>query len=142
MFISHFKDAFDRFAEKYKILITILPFVFLVGTYFCPPEMYDRFSFTHKVLFCLFFLYWLNRWQNYIPKWIDTLATLSFGVFFLHYFFVLFVRGLGYKFLHQEIPGNVFTWTASYVLVMVLTMLAVLLAKKVLGKWSRYIIGA
>lgn len=142
MFVSHYRTRFEQFTEKYWLPVTILPFVFLVATYFSTPKTYDPFSFTHKVLFCAFFMYWLRRLQDKVPKWIDTLATYSFGIFFLHYFFVLFVRGLGYKFLHKEIPGNIFTWLISYVLVMVMTMIAVWVAKKILGKRSRYIIGA
>lgn len=142
MFTSRYKERFERFSDKYPVAITVLPFIFMIATYFSSEQLYDRFSFTHKVLFCVFFMYWLRRLEKYIPKWVDTLATLSFGIFFLHYFFVLFLRALGYKFLHQEIPGNIFTWVISYVLVIVLTVLAVKTAKWILGNKSRYVIGA
>lgn len=142
MFISRYKDPFNAWADRNWVLVTVLPLVFLVATYFVPARLYDPFSFTHKVLFCGFYLYWLRRLEDHVPKWINTLAALSFGIFFTHYFFVLLLRGLGNKLLHHEMPGNIFTWTVSYVLVMVMSVYCVKIAQKILGKRSRSIIGA
>lgn len=141
MFLSRYKDEFLVFAQKYWIAITFLPIIFVVATYFSSKEMYDRFDFIHKVLFCGFFIYWLWRIEKYIPKWIDTLATLSFGIFFVHYFFVLLLRGLSMKFFHQEVPGNIVYWLISLFLVMLMSVVCLKIAKKILGKKSKYFIG-
>lgn len=141
MFLSRYKDEFLEFAKKYWIAITIVPVVFLVATYFSPDWLYDRFDFTHKVMFCGFYIYWLWRFEKYMPKWIDTLATLSFGIFFVHYFFVLLLRGLSPRILHMEIPGNIFTWSVSFFLVMIMSVLCLKTAQKILGKKSKYFVG-
>ncbi len=141
MFLSKYKDEFLEFAKKYWIAITVLPIVFLVATYFSSKEMYDRFDFTHKVLFCGFYIYWLWRLEKYIPKWIDILATYSFGIFFVHYFFVLAARDGFHKFFHQDVPGNIFAWTLNFAIVMVLSVLSLKLAQKLLGKKSKFLVG-
>ncbi len=141
MFLSHYKEEFLEWAKKYWVPMTLAAFGVLVATYFATPELYDRFDFTHKVLFCGVFIYWLWRLEKYIPRWVDTLATLSFGIFFVHYFFVLLLRALSNRVLQQEVPGNILTWTISFVLVMVMAVYFLKAAQKVLGKKSKYFVG-
>lgn len=141
MFLSRYKNEFLEFAKKNWIAITVVPVVFLVATYFAPAGLYDRFDFIHKVMFCGFYIYWLWRFESYMPKFIDTLATLSFGIFFVHYFFVLLLRGLSMKFFHQEVPGNIIYWILSFIIVTVLSVICLKTAQKILGKKSKFFVG-
>ncbi|NLR69111.1 acyltransferase [Chitinophaga varians] len=141
MFLSRYKDEFLEFAKRNVLLITVLPLAFIIANYFVPEWLYDRFDFTHKVLFCPFYIYWLWRFEKYVPKWVDTLAVLSFGLYFVHYFFVLFLRGVSMKLMHDEIPGNLLTWTLSFFFVMMCSVAALKIAKKVLGDKSKYFVG-
>lgn len=141
MFLSRYKNEFLEFAKKFWIPITVLPIAALIATYYADAKMYDRFDFLHKVLFCTFYIYWLWRLEKYMPKWIDILATYSFGVFFVHYFYVLLMRGLYMKFFHTEVPGNILFWTGSFVIIMTLAVLTLMAAQKVLGKKSKYFVG-
>ncbi|RYG42092.1 MAG: acyltransferase, partial [Chitinophagaceae bacterium] len=141
MFLSRYKNEFLEFAKKFWLPLTVLPIAALVATYFATDRMYDRLDFLHKVLFCGFYIYWLWRLEKYIPKWVDILATYSFGIFFVHYFFVLLVRGLSIKFFHREVPGNIVFWLLSFIIIMVLSVLTLKAAQKILGKKSKYFVG-
>ncbi|QJB31041.1 acyltransferase [Chitinophaga oryzae] len=141
MFTGRYRDKVLAFADSHRTLITLLPFVFMVITYFSPAWLYDRADFLQKILFCIFFLYWLYRFDTRVPQWIGTIAVLSFGIYYIHYFFVLFLRGVSLKLYHQEIPGNLLTWTLSYVFIMVASVVTLKVIKRILGKYSRYIVG-
>ncbi|HEU4555676.1 MAG TPA: acyltransferase [Chitinophaga sp.] len=141
MFLSRYKEEFLVFARKYWWLVTALPIGFLVLNYFISPRFYDNVDYTHKMLFCPFYLYWLWRLEKYVPKFVDTLAVLSFGIYFVHYFFVLILRG-GYQALfHAAMPGNLLVWTACLTAVMACSIWSLQLAKKVLGKKSKFLVG-
>ncbi|ASZ13154.1 acyltransferase [Chitinophaga pendula] len=141
MFLSRYKDEYLEFAKKYWVLITVLSIGFLVLNFFVPKAWYDPVDYTQKMLFCCFYIYWLWRLEKYMPKFVDTLAVLSFGIYFVHYFFVLFLRGAHMKVFHSEVPGNLLYWTVSFLIVMVGSIIALQIAKKILGKNSKYFVG-
>lgn len=141
MFLSRYKDQFLVFAQKYWVLITVLPVAFLVLNYFTGPRFYDNVDFTHKMLFCPFYLYWLWRLEKYVPRFVDVLAVLSFGIYFVHYFFVLLLRGL-YQLVFQEpMPGNLVIWAICLVIVMLLSIWTLQLARRLLGNKSKFLVG-
>ncbi|PUZ20301.1 Peptidoglycan/LPS O-acetylase OafA/YrhL, contains acyltransferase and SGNH-hydrolase domains [Chitinophaga costaii] len=141
MFLSHYKDTYMAFARKWGWLITVLAMGVLVANYFVAPAWYDTFDYTQKMLFCCFYIYWLDRLDKYIPKFIDVLAMYSFGIYFVHYFFVLGLRAAYVHLFHQEVPGNMLTWTISLVIIMTGSLLSLKLAQKILGKKSKYVVG-
>lgn len=141
MFLSRYKDQFLVFAQKYWVLITVLPLAFLVLNYFVSKQFYDPVDYTHKMLFCPFYLYWLWRLEKYVPKFIDVLAVFSFGIYFVHYFFVLFLRGIYQLIFHGPIPGNLLIWTVCLVIVMLLSIWTLQLARRLLGSKSKFLVG-
>lgn len=140
MFLSRYKDAYLEFAKKYWLLITVLSVGSIVLNYFV-VRFYDPVDYTQKMLFCCFYIYWLWRLEKYVPKVVDTLAVLSFGIYFVHYFFVLIIRGGFERIFHREIPGNIVVWTICLLIIMALSIWSLQLAKKILGKYSKYFVG-
>lgn len=141
MFLSRYKDQFLVFAQKYWVLITVLPLAFLVLNYFVSKQFYDPVDYTHKMLFCPFYLYWLWRLEKYVPKFIDVLAVFSFGIYFVHYFFVLFLRGIYQLIFHGPIPGNLLIWVVCLLIVMLLSIWTLQLARRLLGSKSKFLVG-
>jgi peptidoglycan/LPS O-acetylase OafA/YrhL len=141
MFLSKYKDEYLELAKKYWIPLTILAFSTLIATYFANDFWYDRLDFTHKVIFCCFYIYWLWRLEKYIPNFIGVLATYSFGIFFVHYFWVLFVRGIALKLWGQEVPGNLVYWTISFLVVLIGSVACLKVAQLVLKRNSKYVVG-
>ncbi|GAA0565643.1 acyltransferase family protein [Chitinophaga japonensis] len=141
MFMSRYKEQYLAFARKYAALVTLLPLAVLALNYFADQRFYDPLDYTHKMLFCCFYIYWLWRLEKYMPRFIDVLAVLSFGIYFVHYFFVLFLRGAYQKVFHEQIPGNMLYWTVCLVIVMLLSVWTLQLARRVLGGKSKYLVG-
>ncbi|MBC9928797.1 acyltransferase family protein [Chitinophaga qingshengii] len=141
MFVARYKKEILGLADRYRIITTLLPLAFMAVTWFSPAWLYDRVDYVQKLLLCIFYLYWLGRFEKSIPQWVGTIATLSFGIYFVHYFFVLFLRGVSQKLYHQEIPGNLLTWTLSYLFIMIASVICLKITKKVLGRNSRYLVG-
>ncbi|WP_212004151.1 acyltransferase [Chitinophaga sp. HK235] len=141
MFLSHYKDRYLEFAKKYWLPITVLSFLSLAVNFYVPARFYDPADFTQKILFSCFYIYWLWKLERYVPKVINILATLSFGIFFIHYFFVLLQRFVSYKIYGHEMPGNLFSWALCNLFVLVPTVLFLMAARKVFGKYSKYFVG-
>jgi len=141
MFLSRYKDEYLVFARKYWVLVTVLPIAFLVLNYFISPRFYDNVDYTHKMLFCPFYLYWLWRLEKYVPKFVDVLAVLSFGIYFVHYFFVLLLRGVYQMVFHAPMPGNLVVWTVCLIVVMLLSIWTLQLTQRILGKKSKFLVG-
>jgi surface polysaccharide O-acyltransferase-like enzyme len=93
--------------------------------------------FFQKIVLCLFFMIWLNRFESYSNKIINTLASTSFTVFFLHPFFIRYIKK-HMLFLKLD------SWLIYFFLVLSISALCVIIAliiKKIIPKYSRLFIG-
>jgi peptidoglycan/LPS O-acetylase OafA/YrhL len=140
MFMSHYKNQYLEFAKKYWPLITAVTIlVFILNLLFF--EYNKSLNYLHKMLFCCFFIYWLWKLDTFIPNRLAYLADISFGVFFIHYYFILIYRGLYEKFAGHALPGNFINWVLVFVFTLGCSILLIELIRKVFSKNSRYIIG-
>jgi len=141
MFISRYREQFLQFAEKYTTLVTLLPLSFMVLTYYAAERFYDPVEFIQQVLFCGFYIYWLKRLDKYVPRFVATLAALSFGIYYVHYFYVLALRRIQQQLLHHEAPGTLLNWALGMVIVIFLSVWTLQLAHRILGNKSKYLLG-
>jgi probable poly-beta-1,6-N-acetyl-D-glucosamine export protein len=93
------------------------------------------------VLLCFILMMLFHKLGNKRIPWIDLLGTYSFGIYFIHYYFISAFRALMTK---AEIPllYDVPIFLGVYLLVLACSMLGVYLAKRITGKYSRYLIGS
>lgn len=93
-----------------------------------------------KTLLCLFFMVWLHRYEHFSSKYVNSIATTSFTIFFLHGYF-LWV--LNYTKNYFDIQFT-YPWIAYLSISLFLLLISAwtsLIVKKLLPKYSRYIIG-
>jgi surface polysaccharide O-acyltransferase-like enzyme len=141
MFMSRYKNQYIEFAKKYWILISCLTIgVFIINLIYC-KQLNNPLNYLHKMLFCCFFIYWGWRLDKYIPKFLGLLADYSFGIFFIHYYFILIFKYIFEKVFNYEIPGNLANWTLELVLVILGSMLFIKIVKLIFHQRSRNIIG-
>lgn len=144
MFMSHYKNEYMDFAKRYYIPITVVSLgltVILCTPYPLFTKYYNEINFVQKLSLTWMFIYWLWRWDKKMPRILDLLANLSFGLFFVHYFFVLGMRGGFMLLFHQEWPGNIVSWTINFAITFTLSVLSLILVKKITGKNSKYFVG-
>jgi surface polysaccharide O-acyltransferase-like enzyme len=92
-----------------------------------------------KIFMCWVVMGWLDRFDEVIGDRFDLLARLSFGVFFVHMYFVqAYTRLLPVG----DYPiGGFLPYLLSSAIVIGLSVGSLLVAKKILGKWSKMVVG-
>ncbi len=93
-----------------------------------------------KTLLCVFFMVWLHRYEHFSNKYVNIVATTSFTIFFLHGYFLWI---LNYTKSYFGIQFS-YPWMAYLAISLFLLLISVwtsLIVKKLLPKYSRYIIG-
>lgn len=115
-----------------------------LGNYHKAPFTYRGMDLMiiQKVFLCLFFLVFLNRFENYKIRALEIVAANSFGIFFLHGIFIwilgIIKTQLGYSFT----SNSFITYIAVASLVFFLALFVTVLLKKALPKYSRYLVGS
>lgn len=142
MFMSRYKKEFLEFAKRYHLLITGSLIAVLLANYFYYDLFRNPLNYIQKMLFCAFFIYWLWRLEKYIPSFINELADISFGIFFLHYYSILVIKAI-YQYVTKSsgIPGHFLYWLADYFLVLFATVIVIRMVRKIVPKYSRNLIG-
>ena len=140
MFFSAYQIEITIFSKKWWPILTGVTLLLCILTFIDTPY-YDNFMFLQKTMFCWFFIYWLDRFDSFIPKIFDTLADYSFGIFFTHYYFLLVFKFLSEKYAPIFITGSILNWVLHFSLIVVSNCLFIYIVRNILGKRSRYIIG-
>lgn len=94
-----------------------------------------------KLCFSLFFVIFLRRFENKNITFLSKIADWSFGIFFTHGLFILFVELIRRKLKFEFDPNNFFALIFVFILIFSLSILSIIITKKIAGKRSRYIIG-
>lgn len=93
-----------------------------------------------KLLLAMVVLEALQRCPNWLEKVLDPLATLSFGIFFVHFYWLYFARDLRSAFATSW-PGNPFVLALVTGAATLLSALFVSLLRRLLGAKSRMLVG-
>jgi len=91
-----------------------------------------------KISLCFFFMIWLNRFEKYNNRAIHILASTSFTAFFIHPFILKFLDKIELEFIKVD------SWIVFTAFVGTLSLTCILIAKlikKILPKYSKYLIG-
>lgn len=93
-----------------------------------------------KLVLCGLLLVVLQRLDRWVAPWLNRLADLSFGIFFLHMYFI---QAYARLVLGEVFPaGGVLRFLGLVGVVVLLSMLCLEIAKKVLGRQSRRVVGS
>lgn len=112
----------------------------VVGNYHKEPFEYGGIDLMYfqKIALCFFFMIWLYRFEAYTNKGLHILAATSFTAFFIHPFIIWFTTKLNFDFMLVN------SWLAYVLFVSLTSLICILIAKvfkRILPKYSRYIIG-
>ncbi|HMH32965.1 MAG TPA: acyltransferase [Puia sp.] len=141
MFISHYREQFMTFAKKNWVLISILSIGAFIATLVFYTDYSYPLNYIHKMLFCVFFLYWSWRLDKYIPRFLGYLAEISFGIFFVHYYFNIIYYTLCLHFYPAAKRGTALTWLFCLIFVIIGSVALIEMIKKVFPNRHRNIVG-
>lgn len=99
-------------------------------------------SLFNKLLLCMFFMVWLNRFATTSNKIFDFIANISFSLFFLHgYLIIILVK------LQKDWGKSIFNFSpwinlflVAILMIAVISLISITI-KKLLPKHSKYLIG-
>lgn len=149
MFVSHYREVVRAVARRWLWLIVLASAALFVGMvlgYF--PKS------THillKLLWSMIFLDVLVYLEKPIGSRLDYIATVSFGIFFIHAYFISAIKVGATRLLAggvydgtnvATLPGGLLSFLLYAGVVLALSVASIWIAQKILGARSRMLIGA
>ena len=140
MFFCRYRTRLFRMIHRYRYTLTGTTLLIFVMS--CLPGPYTaEIIFIQKVLLCFLITYWLYVNEARIPTFLGTLAVVSFGIYFVHYYVILAARAGLIRTIGHELPQSLGGWIVVFVGVLALSYGLVIGLQRVLGKNSRLLIG-
>jgi peptidoglycan/LPS O-acetylase OafA/YrhL len=93
------------------------------------------------LILCFLWMAIFYRLQDKRLPTLELLGSYSFGLFFVHYFFISISRNV-VEFLNLEFDFSILTFLIYFLIVLIASMLTVYSVKKITGRYSRYLIGS
>jgi surface polysaccharide O-acyltransferase-like enzyme len=150
MAFSHYKQQAMSLVMRWWPVLLLIAVVSAAGVVFewsSPPYWHMPM----KAALALIITWQLYRHHHVFGHRLDYIAEVSFGIFFIHAYFISAIKVATVYLLHgtiydgrgsEDIPGNLLTFGLYAGLVILFTVAAIWLAKRALGKNSRMFIGA
>jgi len=142
---------YSKFSGKEYYLLLLVIALALIQSYTGQSGNYhkDAFSFhgidlmiIQKIIFCLFFMTWLYRYENRKIKYLNIIAENSFGIFFIHGILILIFFKIKTK-IGISLPQNYFlVYCLVVFFVFSNSLFLTLLFRNVFSKKSKYLIGS
>lgn len=106
-------------------------------------------SLIQKLILSLFFMVWLHRFEKTSNEPMNLIASTSFGIFFLHGYFIFIINQIAYKLgatnlynlINIEFLSPWLLIIPIFTILILLSILTVTSLKKIIPKYSRYIVG-
>ena len=135
--------------EFYLLSIAIMLAIFQayfgkLGNYHKLPFIYDGMDLMilQKISLCLFFMVYLNCFENCKIRLFEVIATNSFGIFFIHGIVIFIIRLIKKKLDFSFTPNSFIIYFIVASIVFLLSLIVTLIVKRVFPKYSRYLIGS
>jgi len=150
MAFSHYRHRAEAVARRYWLPLLLITLVGMAGHVLewpVPPH----YLMVMKAPMSLLLTVALLRWHGVFRQRLDYIADVSFGIFFIHAYFisaikvatVYLVTGTVYAGQGGEvIPGNLLMYLAYAGSVLAISVGVIWVAQKVTGKYSRMLVGA
>ncbi len=98
-------------------------------------------SYLRWAVGCLVICWLFQKYEAALPKFLTPLASLSFGIFFVHGYFISALEQIAGRLGMTHAPRSLWAVGLGIVVVTVLASVSLLAVKKILGKRSRFVVG-
>lgn len=95
-----------------------------------------------KIIMCLFFMIYLNRYENSKYKLLKIIAENSFGIFFIHGIYIRIIYEVKLMLGLTFITNSFGLYFLIAILVFCISLITTLLIKKSLPNYSKYLVGS
>ncbi len=143
MMISKYEDRFKVFMEyAHPVLMSLC--VVLLYFMVVPKSFCYQLNSLFKMMVAVFVLYALSAQTvpNCCKNGLSFLGSISFGMYFVHGYLIGTGRYFWRKYISYTLPsGDIAMYLMSVAVVVALSAAVILGMKKVLGNYSRYVVG-
>lgn len=144
MFFSRYKDRLNPIISKATVLFCALSavLVFAAWEFYFSKGTMTYVNYLQKLSMSILFLGLFYRVNDSLDsRFISYIAEVSFGVFFVHSYFITGNKMM-YEKLFQALPtGNLLVYALFALFTLLSCVLMMYLTKKLTGKNSRYLVG-
>ncbi len=125
------------------ILAFIQAYIGRTGNYYNSPFEYIGVDLMaiQKMFLCVFFVLWLHRFEKKKSILMDTIASTSFAIFFIHTFLISLFFKIKSYFNFSFPPDSLIVYLLVSFAILSLSVILALLLKQIFPKHSKYIIG-
>lgn len=143
MFFSRYRDQIIPWTDKRsKWLVAATGLVIAASILYYSSAYREQIVYFQKLLLSWSFIYSLWKYDKYIPRWLGRLADMSFGIFFLHYYFIFAMQTLLKKLTGSEIlSATAINFLVILLLTTGLCFVTLYVIKKIFGIRSRWLVG-
>lgn len=148
MLASRYKGRLSAIVDRYALLLTIAVVLLFAAEFWFMQEIVKQGSLTYlnylsKLIACYLFVWLLQKYDRIIEDRLSYLASISFGIFFVHAYIISGIKFLGSGTVGSPLPvdGSLVFYLAFFAVVVALSMVGIRLGKWLLGKRSRIVIG-
>lgn len=150
MFFSHFRAQAEAMSERHLLLLSAAALGAYAWLVAFPTEAFDL-QILMKMLMVPIFVVLLRRYSERLNGQLDYIAHISFGIFFVHAYFISVFRLLLTQWQGNQwageattalFPPSVFAYLLHIVLVLVASVAAIWAVQKLFPDHSRQLIGA
>lgn len=150
MVFSHYREQAEKITLKYWIpllIMTSLGFIGFVFNWSQPPY----YLMVMKAPMVLLLTVALLRWHHAFGNRLNYIAEISFGIFFIHAYFISAIKTGTVYLIYGKIyagegttdfHGNWYIFLTYAGLVLAFSTATIWIAQRILGKRSRFVIGA
>ena len=150
MAFSHWREQAEALSERFWLPLTVVTAIGLAGHTLDGPVP-PHYLMLMKLPMALLLTVALKRWGGVFGKRLDYVAHVSFGIFFIHAYFISAIKVVTVYLLHgrlyagegaAELPGNLPVFFGYAGAVLICSVLMIKLAQRILGTRSRMLVGA
>ncbi len=150
MAFSHFQEQAESLAKRFWIPLLMITATGMAG-HILEWQEPPYYLMIMKAPMALLLTIALLKWHHLFGKRLDYIAHISFGIFFIHAYFISALKVFTVYLLHgklyagdgaADLSGTLPIFLAYALVVLLISVLVIRLAQKIFGKSSRMIIGA
>lgn len=140
MATSHYRANLMPYLSRYAPIL--MAFIALPLIDISADRWIDNVEFVTKIVFCLGLTGMFARFSGSLPGWVDYLGTISFGVYFIHYYAVAALTIASKSVLSGFFSCGVAAYGLIVMAVLGASIIGVTILRSLFGRYSRMIIGA
>ena len=145
MFCSHFKTKINPLISHNLFILIAVPLIVYLAYYefHYKDGTMTYVNYLQKLMMSVFFLGLFFKFNSYLnSKVIGTIADTSFGVFFIHSYFLTAGKLLFFNVYEKNASGDLVAYFIVATTTLFACSLIILLIKKIFGKYSKLIVGS